>query len=118
VTRKNDKTRQLTPEIRRALLHPTLIGPDHVFSSEEDRKRAWVEFRDVIMAIPRNPCTRPDVWWCFEAPEKPWAGESQRQALARLNLLTDEEISSLKEWGQWPVEPCPGPRWDPREILR
>ena len=107
----------LTPEIRRGLLYPTAIGPDRVFTCEEDRCKAWEEFKDLIMAMKRNPCTRPDAWWTYESSERPWHAESNRQALARLDLLTSEEIAYLKETNQWPVEPCPGPDWDPREVL-
>jgi hypothetical protein len=107
----------LTPEILKALLNRAIIGPDRVFTSEKDRHQAWIEFKDEIMSTYAQPGERPDAWWKFEAPECPWFGESNRQALARLNLLTDAEIAYLKELGQWPVKPCPGPDWDPREIL-
>lgn len=110
--------RGLTPEIRHALLYNSAMGDDRVFKNDQERREAWFEFREQIMAVRRNPCTRPYGWWRYEAPEMPWFGESNEQALARLGLLTEEEIIGLKERGRWPVEPCPGPDWDPRDILK
>jgi hypothetical protein len=108
----------LTDDVLRDLEFQTLVGHDHVFESDEDRRKAWIEFKDEVMKRPRNPCTRPDAWWCYEAPEKPWFGEDHLQALVRLDLLKPSEIEFLKELGRWPVETCPGPDWDPRDILQ
>jgi hypothetical protein len=115
---KRVRKESLTLQQVKALLYPTLTGPDHAFENDQERKEAWLGFRDEMMDHPRNPCTRPFAWWDYDFPGVRLFGESQRQALARLNLLTIEEIAFLKDAGQWPVEPCPGPDWDPRDSLR
>jgi hypothetical protein len=117
MTKKNNKDHRLTPDVKRSLLYGGLFGDDHIFKNDQDRRKAWEEFKDLIMAMKRNPCMRPDAWWTYESLERPWYAESNRQALARLDLLTSEEIAYLKETNQWPVEPCPGPDYDPRDVL-
>jgi hypothetical protein len=107
----------LTHDVLWGLLQKTVVGHDRVFESDEDRRKAWIEFKDEVMAHPRNLCTRPDAWWCYEAPEQPWMCEDNCQALDRLGLLKPSEIEFLKELGRWPVKPCPGPDWDVRSVL-
>jgi len=122
------RRRGLTSEVLKALLYPTLTSDDivnnphlkdhvFVFGSDMARHKAWLKFKSEIMAMPRREGIRPDAWWCYEAPEKPWFGERQEQALDRLGLLTEEEIEYFKGLGRWPIKPCPGPDWDPRDVL-
>jgi hypothetical protein len=115
---KRVSKKSLTPQQIKNLLNPVLTGPDRVFQSDADRRKAWIEYKDQVMAVKRNPCTRPAAWWDYEFSGKRWFGESQRQALARMDLLTESEIAFLKDAGQCPVKPCPGPDWDPRDILK
>ena len=120
--------RDLTPEIMKALLHPCLTGDDiannshlqgneFIFESDAARRKAWFEHRSAIMAMTMQPGFRPDAWWRYEAPDQRWFGESQLQALDRLNLLREDEIEYFKMLNRWPVVPVSGPDYDPRVVL-
>jgi len=78
---------------------PCLISGVGYFSyqdntSDRDRMyRDWLRVRESMLAewIQENPGTRPYAWWEFEAPEPRGETESEREFLARLDLLTPEE---------------------------
>lgn len=72
-------------------------GPDgpSQFETPFLARAAWYTHREVLM----ENCAagqRPAGYWAYEAPERPRAGESDADALARLGLLEDWEVAELK----------------------
>lgn len=90
-----------------------ILGAGRVGWSSRERREAWEDNADVLMAEV-NPGTRPAAFWDYEGYEKiPF--ESDLQALDRLNLLTDREKSFFSLLGWLPTVPADGR--DPREVL-
>jgi hypothetical protein len=92
VRRRGHTARGLTEAQAIALL----IGGDFpaLFGSEQAAREAWIRHREELMAAV-NPCTRPEAWWCFEAPEKPAGRNARFETLERLGLLTGSERAML-----------------------
>lgn len=91
-----------------------LLGNRGAFADEADRRQAWRQHREELMAS-INIGSRPQAFWDYDAPAKiPF--ESDLQALDRLNLLTAEEFAYWAAAGMLPTKPATGR--DPRELLR
>ena|SRR5262249_22003225 len=78
------------------------LGPSRggsAFSSDEQRRRAWVEHRDRLMGYWANGGRRPQAWWKYESPI-PWPGFNlERSTLWAAGLLSADEARQLeKNW--------------------
>jgi hypothetical protein len=93
-------------------------GPDRPFKSEEERREAWIDHRDELLA----KCwggRRPGAFWLYDRPDidaQRIPYEEDDQLLYRMKMLKKVEIEQLKERGHYPPKPADGR--DPREILR
>jgi hypothetical protein len=74
------------------------LGPSHqgsAFSSEDERRAAWLRNRDKLMAAWAKHGKRPDGWWSYESPiPRPREGTEQ-SSLFEAGLLTESESSEL-----------------------
>ncbi len=68
------------------------------FADDHDRRAAWEEFRDVLLAQHR-PGSRPAAWWVYEhRAEMPRRDdEPQTPALYRLGEATQADIDDLAQ---------------------
>jgi hypothetical protein len=92
-------------------------GPDSPFKSEEERREAWIDHRDELLA----KCwggRRPGAFWHYDRPDidsQRIKDEEDVQLLYRMNMLTEVDIEQLKERGHYPPKPADGR--DIREVL-
>jgi hypothetical protein len=100
------------------------LGPSprgSTFSSDDERRAAWLRHRDRLMAMWGNHGKRPDAWWRYEAPiPRPRFGAEQ-SALYDAGLLTQAERAELCEFWREEFTRCQQPNFrfvaGPDEIL-
>jgi hypothetical protein len=77
------------------------LGPflPQAFASPEERRAAWFEHRDHLMAMFAGPGKRLMAWWQYEAPI-PWPGlDRQASTLYAAGLLAEAEKAELEaDW--------------------
>lgn len=69
------------------------------FTGEEGIiKETWQEYRKQLLDewINDYPCTRPYMWWAYDAPKEQDTFESEAAYLKRHGLLTQSEKAYLK----------------------
>ena len=71
-------------------------GRRGAFVSEAERKTAWAENRERLMAR-LNPCTRPQAWWDYECKTRRDPHRSQDEQLYVLNALSPSEVRLFTE---------------------
>jgi hypothetical protein len=75
------------------------LGASHhgsAFSSEDERRAAWIRHRERLMVMWGTNGRRPLAWWCFEAPDDlDYDYASEKSALYDAGLLSESEKAEL-----------------------
>jgi hypothetical protein len=65
-----------------------------VFANDAERRQVWMQHRDEL--IGQCTGTRPDAWWCYDAPiPYPKDRQYEEAALYEAGLLTADEVARL-----------------------
>lgn len=89
------------------------IGPERPFETEEERRQAWEDHKEELLATCRAG-RRPQAFWDY-GPHERLPHETHLQALWRLDLLTADELEYLQALGRIPPPAYSGE--DPRAML-
>src|SRR5262245_5674805 len=92
-----------------------LLGTDTdgpVFLDEDERREAWEQHRDYVMARWSSHGKRPLAWWDYEAPiPRPRDPEYEEAALWEAGLLTPKEAHVLETRWREEFDRCHKPEW-------
>lgn len=73
--------------------------------TDEEMRAAWEQFRDYMMALPRNAGSRPVAWWRFEKEQDPPSGPYEAEALFEMGEMDEAEIEAVRrDWSHMPAE--------------